>query len=244
MENKKIKFKHKVNYNEVDKNLNLRIDSIFSYLQYAAVTHSEQVGNGTEFLKSLGYTWILAKLQIEISDLPTFGDEIEIVTWSLGAKGFTATRDFELKKDGMVFAKATSVWYFIDLGKRKIVKIPSEIIEKYNSLTIKPNFESLQKKKFDFDGNISFSDKITLRYSDFDSNEHVNNTAYFNYLQTGLFNFKGELPFIESISCQFLKEIPQSYKSVNIILSEQDNTGKFLIKDDIDFCTGEYKLRG
>lgn len=244
MENNKIKFGHKVNYNEVDKNLNLRIDAIFGYLQFAAVSHSEQVGNGTEYLKDLGYTWVMAKIQLEIYELPTFGDEIEILTWSLGAKGFLATRDFELKKGNRVFAKATSVWYFIDLEKRKIKKIPTEIIKKYNSLSLDPNFGNLQKKRFDFNSDISFADKITLRYSDFDSNGHVNNTVYFNYLQTGLFNFKRNLPFIESISCQFLKEIPQSYKSVEILLFEKEKIGKFLIKDDIDFCIGEYKIRG
>lgn len=244
MENKKIKFTHKVNYNEVDKNLNLRVDTIFGYLQYAAISHSEQVGSGTEYLKDLGYTWVMAKIQIEIYEYPTFGDNIEILTWSLGAKSFLAIRDFELKKGEKVFAKATSLWYLINLEKRKIVKIPEDIIKKYNSLKLDPNFDNLEKKRFDFEGDISFNDKITLRYSDFDSNGHVNNTAYFNYIQTGLFNFKGKLPFIESISCQFLKEIPEGYKSVNILLSEKDKIGKFLIRDDKDFCIGEYKIRG
>lgn len=244
MKSQKIKFNHTVNYNEVDQNLTLRLDSLFGYLQFAAVNHSEMVGAGTEFLKQLGYTWVLGKIQIILDHMPRLGDPLEIFTWSLGAKGFVATRDFELCHNGLNFAKATSIWYFIDINKRRPLKVPAHIIEKYNSLNLEPNFPLLHKKKFVFDGNIDFLDNISLRYSDFDSNLHVNNTAYFNYLQTALFNFKTKLPFIETIACQFIKEIPNTCKNVEVIISENSDSGKFKIKSETDFCIGEYKFRG
>ena len=66
----KEKYKHTINYNEVDLNLNLRIDTLFSFLQYAAVTHSENRGAGTKYLLNQGYSWVLGKLEIDIDFFP------------------------------------------------------------------------------------------------------------------------------------------------------------------------------
>jgi acyl-ACP thioesterase len=239
----KEKYKHTINYNEVDLNLNLRIDTLFSFLQYAAVTHSENRGAGTKYLLNQGYSWVLGKLEIDIDFFPKLNDKIDIYTWSLGSNGFIATRDFELKIDNKSFAKATSLWYFIDIEKKRPIKVPFDIMQKYNSLHIAPFFPELKKKKFRFPEKGTYNENITLRYSDFDSNSHVNNTAYFSFLQTALFHFKGYLPQIKNISCQFVKEIKDDHKFVNIAISQDKEVGMFKIYDDVDFCIGSFKIK-
>jgi len=239
----KEKYEHIINYNEVDLNLNLRIDTLFSYLQYAAITHSEKMGAGTEYLLNLNYSWVLGKLEIEIDFFPKLNDKIEIYTWSLGSNGFIATRDFELKIDNRSFARATSLWYFIDILKKRPIKVPLDIIQKYNSLQIAPFFPELKKKKFHFPEKVTYNENITLRYSDFDSNSHVNNTAYFSFLQTALFHFNGYLPQIKNISCQFVKEIRNDNKSVNIAIFDESEGGAFKIYNDVDFCIGNFKIK-
>lgn len=230
----KEKFKHLIKYNEVDTNSRLRLDSLFSLLQYAAVTHSENVGAGTKVLVEKGYTWVLGKIGIEILKLPTLGEEVILNTWSLGANGFTALRDFEVKG----VAKATSIWYFIDVERKKPLKVPEDIIARYNSLKLAPNFPDLKSKKFYFEHNDFFTYNITLRYSDFDSNKHVNNTVYFNLLQTALFRKHGFVPFLSNISCHFVHEIPVDIKNVDIDIYEYGSEGSFRIRSHRDFCTG------
>ena len=58
---------------------------------------------------------------------------------------------------------------------------------------------------------------ISVRYSDVDGNGHVNNTAYFDYLQTTLARSGGS-PRPSRIEIQFLKEIPPTAETVSVAL--------------------------
>ena len=234
----KEKFKHVITYGEVDTHLILRLDSLFELLQYAAVMHSENVGAGTRILLERGNTWVLGKIEIEILKLPALGEKIDLITWSLGANGFVATRDFEIPK----VAKATSIWYFIDIKRKRPLKIPQEIISKYNSLDLFPNFPDLKNKKFCFEHQDFFSCNITLRYSDFDSNGHVNNTVYFNLLQTALFMNYKFVPPLAYISCHFIREITFDVESVDVDIYESGNEGSFRIRSHRDFCIGAFSI--
>lgn len=229
-------FYHRINYNEVGADLTLRLEALFGLLQYAAVTHSENVGAGTKVLLEQNYTWVLGKIRVAIGRLPLLGEDIVIKTWSLGATGFTAVRDFEI--DGV--CRATSIWYFIDVKRKRPVKVPEEIILRYNSLKIPPFFYELKNQKFSFESDNFFSEKIDLRYSDFDSNKHVNNTVYFNLLQTALFRKYGHVPFLSDISCQFLNEILADAKDVYADVSDNNQKGNFRIRSQKEFCAGVF----
>jgi len=67
---------------------------------------------------------------------------------------------------------------------------------------------------------------VSLRYSDFDGNAHLNNTAYLDCLQTAL--SRQGLPVRPSgIEIQFLKEVAPSMDSLQVALVPRDNAVAF-----------------
>ena len=104
-------FNYSVNYRDVDSSRFLRIDSLVSLLQEAAILHSEFVGFDVEYIKKHNAAWVLNKFALVIYEYPFLRDNITIKTWSRGLKSFRAFRDFEVFKNDRLIAHATSYWF-------------------------------------------------------------------------------------------------------------------------------------
>jgi acyl-ACP thioesterase len=61
---------------------------------------------------------------------------------------------------------------------------------------------------------------ISVRYSDYDANDHVNNTAYFDYLQTAL-AASGLSARPGLLKAEFLREIPLAAERVTIAIERR-----------------------
>ena len=68
--------------------------------------------------------------------------------------------------------------------------------------------------------------RVSVRYSDFDGNGHVNNTTYLDILQTALAR-SGLSPRPQTVEAQFLKEIPPAVEWVDVLLERRANTVAF-----------------
>ena len=73
---------------------------------------------------------------------------------------------------------------------------------------------------------------MTIRISDFDPMGHVNNSVYFDYVETLLFSFLNRERKIKKIKIQFAKEINKSVKVIKTGLVEEGGVFKFKIFDE------------
>ena len=96
------------------------------------------------------------------------GEEIRVVTWHKGSRGFKAYRDFEVLAGDELLAAAATLWLFIDLHKKRPRRIPPEwphayTIEGDDAVTC--DLDGWQPETLP--GDETFI-PITLRRSDFD----------------------------------------------------------------------------
>ena len=71
--------------------------------------------------------------------------------------------------------------------------------------------------------------EVSLRYSDFDGNAHLNNTAYLDCLQTAL--SRQALPVRpRAVEMQFLKEVSPGVAAVQVALERAGERGVFAVR--------------
>jgi acyl-ACP thioesterase len=211
----KIEASHKIGFFDIDHQFKLRVQSAARFFQEMATFHSTKIGAGPDALFEKGVVWFLNRLEIQFFRYPILGEEIKITTWSRGFKRYKGFREYAIDSSKGQIARGSSVWLFFDLKRKRISKVPAQISQLY---------EIEQEKWFDKDiddwktcGKIQPEQHmdISLRYSDFDVNGHVNNTIYLGFLET-LYHktIKDDERAIKNIKIRFNREIPRTKKSV------------------------------
>jgi acyl-ACP thioesterase len=228
----KIQITKTIGFNEVDKHHQIRLKHLFNCLQEAAASHSLQVGCGTADLLKQGYAWVLNKVGLSIKRLPKLGEEIDIVTWHKGTRGFRSYRDYQIKHGEDILAAATSLWLFIDVQNKRIIKPPNDISARYT-------FETDNATDLDLDAwrpNKTFQPQhtttITTRPSDFDPLGHANNAVYLDYLEVLLAQRIGEKEDLQHLMIQYLKEAPSDLPSVTADLGRYNGGSLFRISSN------------
>ena len=71
-------------------------------------------------------TWVLSRLRLVVdAPLPRLRDAVTVDTWPSDRDGLRAHRDFVLRDAaGTALARATSVWFLLDIGRRRPVRLP------------------------------------------------------------------------------------------------------------------------
>lgn len=225
----KVELQKKISFFELNSRFELRLKGLLNYMQEAAAFHSEQAGHGTCQLMEQGNAWVLHRIGMTFHRIPVFGDDLRIVTWHQGAKGFRAYRDFEIFCGSQKIVSATTVWFFIDLHRKKILKIPKDIAERY----------TLEKDQaWDTDINAWNPDlelktepvvQIQTRPSDYDPLGHVNNALYFDYLETLITRGFPDNRKIQTILMQFNKEIATAVSNVDVGLKHGGDLVRFML---------------
>jgi medium-chain acyl-[acyl-carrier-protein] hydrolase len=73
-------------------------------------------------------------LWLQIIKRPEYNDELNVYTWSTSANKLFADRDFKvLDNNGETIIIATSRWIYMDINKRRPVRITAEIMDRYES---------------------------------------------------------------------------------------------------------------
>lgn len=160
---------------ETDASGRVSLANLFYFFQEAANLHATSLNWGLEYLESIQKFWILSRLKLKIEKYPVHKNEIAIDTWSRGADGFFAFRDYQIQMNGIICANAVSSWMILDKTSHrpcKIDQIGKEIpANNENYLTFpETKLPSIDSKYPIFEKKVHFSD--------IDINLHVNNGKY------------------------------------------------------------------
>lgn len=151
------------------------------FLEESAWRHANELGFGLNDTLEGGVVWVIVRLEMEIIKLPCWGDSIAVRTWPRGVDRLFAYREFEVtSSEGDILAKATSTWIVIDREERKAVK-PS-IVD-----SVLPYVDKIKILGRDATRLGSKAEKIllgsrTVVFSDLDTNGHVNNCKYLEWV--------------------------------------------------------------
>ncbi len=236
----KVEWCGKAGYMDIGPAFHLRLAALARMLQESAVTHSEQVGIRSRELVANGTAWVLNKMAFDFRRLPTFGEEIRVVTWHKGSRGFKALRDFEVLAGEESLVSVATLWLFIDLKKKRPRRIPPEFPQAYTIETDNALDCDLEGWQPNPPAREEEAIPITLRSSDFDPHGHVNNTVYFDFIETLLGKGFEDHAAIKGLRIQFRREIPRHVTAVAASFSPWPNGGFFRVfKADTTFVHGE-----
>lgn len=197
--------KFQVNYYEIDFKENLLITSIMNYFDDVATEQSQNIGGGLDYMRNHRMAWVIYKWDIHINRYPNFRERIKVRTYARSLKKFYGYRTFEIiDKEGNIVCNANSVWLLIDIDKRRVKRITNDMYSMYGvneKLSEEFTIENIKlPSKFDFEK------YFDVRYSDIDTNRHVNNVKYVDWaVETVPLNII-ENYFIKNINITYKKE--------------------------------------
>lgn len=165
--------------------------------------------------------WLLYSWDIEFLKPIREKDEIEVTTIPTHMKRFYAYRNFLVKKDGEILARAKASFVLFDKEKLRAAIIDKTVADAYGKSFEEYGGKAYKKIK-DFDN----SKDIYIRRADFDKNLHVNNGVYFDYIK--------EIPDFDEENLSYIKMV---YKNQ---IKEEEKVGLFYkVKEKrVDFKIG------
>lgn len=198
-----------VPYMMCDRYENLSIKSLVSMMAEVSLRHSYLLEKDMDIEK---YRWIVYSWDIELIDRISEGDQIEIETRVVKMNKFYAHRNVLVKRNDLIVAKSYGIFLLVDINRMRPVKMPAEFLKSY----IKDDLD-YQKPKLSYKKDFAKSKEIMVRYTDIDSNFHVNNAVYFDYIvdlcqidtkDINFFNivYKHEVRNKESIIGEYIEE--------------------------------------
>jgi acyl-ACP thioesterase len=156
----------------------LAIPSLFAFFQEIAWEHATKHSFGYEDLKDHGLFWVLARIHVEITELPNWTDSLNLSTWPSGIDSLFALRDYLITDmNGNKIIAATSSWLIIDLKNRRPHR-PDSLKDRM------PICESIRATSTNAQKIQSFKENIVnvrdykVGICDLDVNGHINNIKY------------------------------------------------------------------
>jgi acyl-ACP thioesterase len=170
-----------VHYYEINRFAEATPTVILNYLEETAVSHSEAAGVGLAKLKAQGVGWVLNRWFLTMDKFPVWGERVTVETWPSSFDRFLATREFLIKNSaGEVIGRASSRWLYLSLARKRPARIPTEFALSYGinpERVVTEPFPQLDPVK-----EAAISKAFAVRKSDIDTNQHVNNTKYVEWM--------------------------------------------------------------
>jgi medium-chain acyl-[acyl-carrier-protein] hydrolase len=178
---------HQETYNirsyEADLQNNVHLMSLANYLQDTADRHASALEVSVSQLLERGLSWVLHRMQLNMSRLPSYLENITVKTYPSGIERIYLYRDFYIHDEaGLCIGQATSTWLVIDIEKRQLTSVPADVIAKFEPFRALPKLPPAKQKLSLLDADQAESQQVLVRKNEFDHNNHVNNSAYFQWL--------------------------------------------------------------
>ena len=230
-----IENEYTVKLSEIGKGNKVTNKAILSYLEDIGGIHSNMAGYGVFEIAQTHLSWILLGWRVEVIRRPKYAEKIKIKTWSKGVVKFYTYRDFEIyDQQGNLIIKASSKWVLLDTEKGKIVRIDSELMNKYEPETDKVVFGIDEFDKIKEPEEYQYETEYSVRRADIDVNNHMHNLNYIelanealpeDVYRGALFNdvriiYKKEIKYGDIVKCKYVFKDDKHI----VVIKNQDET--------------------
>lgn len=172
--------KHLISGYEVLCDGRVKPSSILKFMQDAATVDANNLGADYTSMRRDDMIFVITKLMVRFKRMPMLNEMLEVRTWNGKIQGVSFNREFIMTVNGEEVARATTRWVLVSYSGRRILRPdslkcsvltnPDEEIGIEPERRIKPTEENILT--------VSYSPAFT----DLDSNGHVNNTRYADFL--------------------------------------------------------------
>jgi Acyl-ACP thioesterase len=212
-------------YADVDAWEEAKLGFYFSMIQEAGGEHSHLKGQDIQALSLTGQTWVVNRERIVINRYTKWLDNIHVRTWAQNTMGLICPRVVEGNDDeGNIVFHADTQWVIIDVKTGRPVR-PGDTADRIYGIPEgdKADGPRLEKAKT-FDNAVTETIAVyepRILYLDTDSNHHVNNISYVNWITEGLENkFRDEYK-IALIDCRWVRQTYRDDK-VKVTIGSED----------------------
>ncbi|MFL2099975.1 acyl-[acyl-carrier-protein] thioesterase [Desemzia sp. FAM 23989] len=171
--------KHLVKYYECDTNKRMTLPMLVNIMIHASGEQSHLLGVGDDVVNEMGLSWVILQYEMNFNRVPEFAEEVTITTQALSYNKLFCYREFKVYgANGEECVTAKTTFALIDREKRKMARIPEEIVAPYE---VEFNKKLVRTTKPEKVGAEATSTEYRVRFLDIDRNQHVNNSKYFDW---------------------------------------------------------------
>ncbi|HWP96298.1 MAG TPA: acyl-ACP thioesterase domain-containing protein [Syntrophomonadaceae bacterium] len=176
---------YEIRYFQIDQSKEATPVSILHFLEDIAIFHSQAVGLGIDRLLEKRTGWILNRWVLRMEKYPRLGDKISIKTWTSRFERFYARREFMIDDpQGNPLGRASSLWIYLNVDKKRPLRIPEQFEQAYGVIEKMVMDDSYRDLPDMTDPETGMSFRV--RRSDIDTNGHVNNARYVEWMIEGI----------------------------------------------------------
>ncbi|PWK28498.1 acyl-ACP thioesterase [Arcicella aurantiaca] len=174
---------YRIRITEVDAHSKLTIPALNGLLQEMAWRHSVVAKVSVHDLSAQhNISWVLSRLKIWIDRLPNYDETVTVKTYVQEIDKYFYHRDFKVfDQEGNEIIRANSVWGLMDIVRRRITSVPDWMRAITPTDTNEKYVEKVSGKILGI-SNVETERRFDIRWHDIDSNQHVNNTKYVEWL--------------------------------------------------------------
>lgn len=207
---KPVSFKeYEINYYDIDYKKRVLLSTLMKYFSDIAVYQAAERGTDLTYMWEHNMAWVLYKWDITINKYPMYGEKVTVATQPHSFRKFYAYRKYEVRNEkGEVLVRANSIWFLIDIEKRKPMRIPEVMYETFG-ITDEDN-GALDMEKITRMSEAHFEKEFDVRYSDIDTNRHVNNVKYAEWA-------------LETVPLEIIKNY--TLKNIRMVYEKETNYG-------------------
>ena len=193
-------------YFEMDKSGKASSVTMLTLLQETAADHCESIGHSLFSLVSQNLGWVLLSGIMEIDRYPEYKEKIIIRTWLSKYQSIRGIRENIIyDEDYNIIGKAKGLWLFFDIEKRRPTKILKDFKEQWLSCE-ETCIEHDISRKLNIINSAEYIKKFKVNLYDTDTNKHVNNIRYLQWLVESIPEEITDNYYLHSIDGRFIDE--------------------------------------
>jgi acyl-ACP thioesterase len=217
---------------EIGPDLRVPLLNLCGYMEEAASLHAAEIGFSVELLGRRGLAWALTRLWIEFEEWPCLGGEalfdeestwVRVTTWPVSAERLLYRRDFLIRWQGRVMARAVTDWAVLNLASRHAERLP-EFIQALQPENAERVME-VGRSRLPGQENAPEMASFTVRRSDIDRNDHVNNACFAEWTAESVPEAVGVARRLKSL--QLLYRAEGRYGDTVVVRGAEEGEGVF-----------------
>ena len=179
---------------EVDRHGRLAAGTVLRYMEAIATEHSASLGFDFTWYERQGTAWVVRDMYLRLGALPGIGEPLLVATWVSDYRRVQAMRDYAVwcPRTAQPVARATARWAYVDRVRGQ----PQRLFDEFTSIFPLLG-ERLTRPTLDPPADATRIGErhtlpLTAREYEMDSQGHVNNCVYLDWLTDGAFAAVGQ----------------------------------------------------
>jgi YbgC/YbaW family acyl-CoA thioester hydrolase len=169
--------------------------SLLRLLQEAATRASTDAGFDTSYYDRTGLMWLVRRTGVTLMSPARYGDELTVRTWIADFRRVRSQREYEVRAEDRMVARAFSDWVFVDRTTGRPRRIPEE----WHTTFAADGMPPVERTKFPEASppNGAMTRTRRIEVHELDALRHVNNSNYVAHLE------QAALDLLESVDVPF-----------------------------------------